>query len=110
MNKIDTPGYFIKRLRDKGYIVMRVFDKYAPEDNRKWTICVSPARESIFITCYKYMDEFKVIFELNDGGVKWPRNFYLKTSSLNVVLDELKDKEVTRKDINSPFYKERDGD
>lgn len=110
MNKIDTPGYFIKRLRDKGYIVMRVFDKYAPEDNRKWTICVSPTRESIFITCYKYMDEFKVIFELNDGGVKWPRNFYLKTSSLNVVLDELKDKEVTRKDINSPFYKERDGD
>ena len=40
MNRIDTPGYFIKRLRDKGYIVMRIFDKYAPEDSRKWTICV----------------------------------------------------------------------
>ena len=81
MNRIDTPGYFIKRLRDKGYIVMRIFDKYAPEDSRKWTICVSPGRESIFITCYKWVDEFKVLFEINDGGNKWPRNFYLKTSS-----------------------------
>lgn len=107
MNKIDTPGYFIKRLRDSGYIVMRIFDKYAPEDSRKWTICVSPGRESVFITCYKWIEEFKILFEINDGGNKWPRNYYLKTSSLNIILQELADKEITINDIESPFYKER---
>lgn len=107
MNKIDTPGYFIKRLRDAGYIVMRVFDKYAPEDNRKWSICVSPGKESVIITCYKYLDDFKVVFELNDGGNKWPRNYYIKTSSLNIILAELAEKEVTINDNTSPFFKER---
>ena len=108
MNKIDTPGYFIKRLRDAGYIVMRIFDKFAPEDNRKWTICVSPGKESVFITCYKYIEEFKVIVEINDGGNKWPRNYYVKTSSLNVILSELAEHEVTMNDTDSPFYKKRD--
>jgi hypothetical protein len=107
MNRIDTPGYFIKRLRDRGYIVMPIFDKYAPEDSRIWTICVTPDKESIFSTCYKWVDEFKILFEINDGGNKWPRNFYLKTSSVNVVLDELKEKEITVNDVDSPFYKER---
>lgn len=108
MNKIDTPGYFIKRLRDMGYIVMRIFDKYAPEDSRKWTICVSPAKESIFITCYKYIDEYKVVFEINDGGVKWPKNYYIKTSSINVIIEELKNKEVITNDVDSPFYRPKE--
>lgn len=107
MNKIDTPGYFIKRLRDAGYIVMRIFDKFALEDNRKWSICVSPGKESVIITCYKYLDDFKVVFEINDGGNKWPRNYYIKTSSLNIILAELAEKEVTINDTTSPFFKER---
>lgn len=106
-NKIDTPGYFIKRLRDLGYIVMRIFDKYALEDSRKWTICVSPGRESVFITCYKYIEDYKIIFELNDGGNKWPRNYYIKTSSMNIIIQELIEKEITVNDTKSLFYKER---
>ena len=27
-NKLRTPGYFIKRLKDNGFVTFRMFDKY----------------------------------------------------------------------------------
>lgn len=50
-NRISTQGYFIKRLKDSGYVVWRMFDKYSIADNRKWTLLVNPGQESVFVTC-----------------------------------------------------------
>ena len=41
-NKLKTPGYFIKRLKDNGIITLRVFQKYSVIDPRKWTVMVDP--------------------------------------------------------------------
>lgn len=107
-NNIDTPGYFIKRLRDAGFIVIRLFDKFAPEDTRKWSVCVNPSQESVIITCHNRFEERDVItFQLDDGGNKWSRNFFLKTSSINIVIAELKDKGISTDNTNSVYYKAR---
>ena len=31
-NKLQTPGYFIKRLKDNDLVVLRIFDKYSDSD------------------------------------------------------------------------------
>ena len=74
-NKIKTPGYFIKRLRDNKYGVLRVFQQYGLHDCRRWTILVDPGGSSIFVTCYNnknFNDE--IMFEFNDGNNFFPKN------------------------------------
>jgi hypothetical protein len=89
-NKIRTPGYFIKRLRDNGFIVIRLFSVYAKSDPRRWTVMVNPSLDSVLITCYNNKTEMnEVLFELNDGGNRIPKNFNLKTDSIEVVIDYL---------------------
>jgi hypothetical protein len=86
-NKLRTPGYFIKRLRDNGFIVLRVFSVYAKHDSRRWTVIVNPSDASVFITCYLNRENFdEILFELNDGGNRIPRNFSLKTDSIESVV------------------------
>ena len=41
-NKLKTAGYFIKRLKDNGFVTLRIFDKYSEADPRKWTVLVDP--------------------------------------------------------------------
>lgn len=106
-NKIDTPGYFLKRLRDSGYITIKIYSDFAPEDDRKWMVAVSPSKDTVFITCYRGNENGRTLFEINDGGNKWPRNYFLKTSSINVIIEELKTKEITLSDSDSKFYKEK---
>lgn len=90
MNNITTQGYFIKRLRDCGFIVLKLFYNYSMVDPRKWTIIVNPGRESVIITCYINKNILKeIIFEINDGGGKIPRNFYLSTDSMEVMISFL---------------------
>jgi hypothetical protein len=89
-NKIRTPGYFIKRLRDNGFIVIRLFSVYAKSDPRRWTVMVNPSLDSVLITCYNNKTEMnEVLFELNDGGNRIPKNYNLKTDSIEVVIDYL---------------------
>jgi hypothetical protein len=104
-NKIKTPGYFIKRLRDSGYAVLRVFQNYGDHDPRRWTVLIDPGNTSIFITCYNnksFLDE--VMFEFNDGGNRFPRNFSLSTESIEVIVQQLIDKGVQLIDANSKYY------
>ena len=85
-NKITTPGYFIKRLRDNGFYVNRIFDNYSAKDPRRWTVLINPGRESVYITCHddeKFKDQ---LFELSDGGVNFPKNINLKTESIEIVV------------------------
>jgi hypothetical protein len=89
-NKIKTPGYFIKRLRDNGFVALRLFSVYSKADPRRWTIMVNPSEASVFITCYSNKTEIdEILFELNDGGIRMPKNFNIKTDSIEVIIDYL---------------------
>lgn len=89
-NKITTMGYFIKRLRDSGYVVDKIYNDYAEHDPRCWTVVVDPKISSVFITCFNNHNYFgEEYFLLSDGGQFFPENFKLKTSSIEVVIEYL---------------------
>ena len=100
-NKITTCGYFIKRMRDNGFIVNRIFAKYALNDPRKWTVMVNPGHESLFITCYENKEFFgQKMFEISDGGVRIPKNLGLNTDSIEVLLNYLHEFNVLMRDAD----------
>jgi hypothetical protein len=89
-NKITTCSYFIKRLRDSGYIVDKLFNDYSQIDPRSWTVVVDPKVSSILVTCYNNHNELgEEYFELYDGGQYVPSHFKLKTSSIEVIIEYL---------------------
>ena len=107
-NKIDTPGYLLKRLRQSGFIAIRLFNKFSDSDPRRWTIMIDPAGASIFVTCYEnYPDVGDVSFEFNDGGQNWPKNFSLKTKSVEVILYQLIEKGIASYNKDNPFFQEK---
>ncbi len=92
-NKVTTCGYFIKRLRDNGYIVNRIFNQYPKDDCRKWTVMIEPGAASLYITCYVNKDWYgDLMFELNDG-IRF-KNLQLKTDSMEVIFNKVIDKEI----------------
>ena len=89
-NKLRTPSYFIKRLRDNGFIVIKIFAVYAKSDPRQWSIMVNPTEASVLITCYRNKDLLnEVVFELHDGGRRIPKNMFIKTDSIEVIVEYL---------------------
>jgi len=89
-NKLRTPSYFIKRLKDNGFVVLKVFNVYAKSDPRQWTIIVNPTEASVFITCYFNKSNInEVLFEMNDGGRRIQKNFYIATDSIEVIINFL---------------------
>jgi hypothetical protein len=89
-NKLKTPSYFIKRLRDNGFVVIRLFSVYAKGDPRRWTVMVNPSESSVMITCYVNRTELgEILFEFNDGGCKLQKNYSIKTDSIEVIIDYL---------------------
>ena len=104
-NKLRTPGYFIKRLKDNGFVTFRIFDKYNIADPRKWTVLVDPGGASVFITCFEntpFKGEY--LFSFYDGNQNFVNNFSLKTSSIEVVVTRLHKNNVTQKE-DSAFLK-----
>jgi hypothetical protein len=99
-NKVTTCGYFIKRLRDNGYTVNRIFNEYSTHDCRKWTVMIEPRTASLYITCYVNKDwNADQMFELNDG-VNF-KNLQLKTDSMEVILTKLVDKNIIPSEKNN---------
>jgi hypothetical protein len=89
-NKLTTVGYFIKRLRDSGYVTDKVFTDYAEHDPRAWTVIIDPKVASVFITCFNNHNSFgEEYFEMHDGGQFIPDRFKLKTSSIETVIEYL---------------------
>ena len=77
-------------------------------DFRKWTILVDPGNTSIFITCYVNKDfNNEIMFEFNDGGNYFPKNFSISTESIEVVVQVLVDRRIPTISEDSPFYKEK---
>lgn len=105
-NKIHTPGYVIKRLKDNGFIVWKIFNNYLDSDSRYWTILVNPGMESVYITCHQNKDMLgDIVFEFNDGGKYFKNRFYLSTNSIEVIVDKLIKAGVTNNASANPFYK-----
>jgi hypothetical protein len=105
-NKLSTQGYLIKRLKDSGYVVYRIFDEYSESDPRKWTIMIDPKVASIFCTCYERLDGLteEPVFEFYDGGQFLPSKFKLNTDSFEVILDFLNSHNIVNK---HPSYIEK---
>jgi hypothetical protein len=105
-NNITTNGYFLNRLRDSGFIAIRIFKDYGDHDPRKWTIMVDPSGHSLFITCYVNKESVgDVVFEFNDGGNRFPKNYNLKTQSMEIIVTNLIEKGVPQKTEDSVFIK-----
>ena len=84
-NNVTTPSYFCKRLKDNGFIVIKIFNNYSYNDPRRWTMMIDPGNSSVLVTCYNNkIFGGDTIFEFYDGGQRFPKNFNLKT--LNKVL------------------------
>lgn len=89
-NKLTTQSYFIKRLKDSGYEVWKVFDNYNESDARSWTIVIDPGIASVFCTCFLNHESWEDnYFEFSDGGRYIPQKFKLKTDSIEVVVAHL---------------------
>ncbi len=100
-NKLRTPSYFIKRLRDNGFIVIKLFAVYSKQDPRQWTLMVNPSESSVFITCYANKNNLdEILFEFNDGGRRIASNFFIKTDSIEVIIDFLLKNAVSN---NTPY-------
>lgn len=95
-NRIQTLSYFKKRLKDNGYVIWDVMNKYALEDPRKWTVMINPSIESVFVTCVVNREELGALpeFQFDDGGMRFQKNLTLKTSSMEVVVNLLNNKSI----------------
>ena len=107
-NKIRTPGYFIKRLRDNGYCVVRIFQEYAISDPRRWTVMINPKSASVYITCYQNREfNNQIMFEFNDGGILFPRNYSIQTESIEVIISNLVKRNIQTITKNDELYVEK---
>jgi len=105
-NNLTTPAYFIKRLRDSGFVVLRIYQKFNMGDPRRWMIMVDPGNSSILITCYENKEQRgDVMFEMNDGGRLYPKNFSIKTESIEVIVSSLIEKGVSTDAKSNSFFK-----
>jgi hypothetical protein len=105
-NKISTLGYFKKRLKDNGFIVLDLFKNYSEQDQRRWTVMVNPNQESLIITCKREPDFDSPIFEFNDINHKIPVK--IATSSMEVIIDKLLNTfKINNYNKTSPYYKDR---
>ena len=89
-NKIRTNGYFVKRLRDSGFVVLKIFNRYGKHDPRRWTVLIDPSGASVFITCLTNKEKLNdVLFELHDSGVNFATSYSIQTDSIEVIISYL---------------------
>jgi hypothetical protein len=101
-NNVTTKGYFIKRLRDSGFWVVREYYRYGDTDPRRWSVVVNPEDDSLFITCYDNGEwPYRGLFEFNDGGRKFPKNYHINTDSMEVIVSHLLQFKVEAKELNT---------
>jgi len=89
-NKLSTPSYFLKRLKDNRFTTFKIFQNYSNADPRKWTVLVDPGGASIFITCYENkIQTNEILFEFADGNQLFNKNIFIKTESIEVIVTML---------------------
>jgi len=103
-NKIKTAGYFIKRLKDSGFVVFKIFNAYSQVDPRRWTVLIDPGVSSVYVTCYTNKNEInEVLFEIDDGGNRFSKGMYFKTESIETLVSLLIEKGVNNDITKNPF-------
>jgi hypothetical protein len=105
-NNLYTLGYFTKRLRDCNFITLKIFNDYKEGDIRKWTILVDPGDTSVFITCLYKNETKEFMFHIDDGGKLFPKNFYMKTNSIEIIVEKLITQGVSQALDGSGYKKE----
>lgn len=89
-NKSTKLSYFVSRLRNSGYMVDLIFNKYQLTDPRAWTVVIDPEGSAIHCTCYinrtSLGDNY---FEFYDGGQFMPANVKIKTDSVEILIETL---------------------
>jgi len=103
-NKIQTMGYFIKRLKDNDFVVWKIFNKYGQHDHRLWTVMINPGEESVYITCYINTDELgsAPVFEIQSGASLFRNYAKIQTRSMEVIINHLLKRGVQQ---NSETYR-----
>lgn len=91
-NKITTKSYFIKRLRDGGYIVDKLPISFTKEDTRRWVALVDNGCASVLVTCYNDSS-----FSFYDGERFIPCNLKLATDSIEIVATHLNSRGIINK-------------
>jgi hypothetical protein len=100
-NKVTTCSYFIKRMRDSGYVCDKLPIDYSDIDSRSWSIVLDPFKTNVIVTCFNNKNELgEEFFEIHDGGQYIPENFKLKTSSIEVIIEYLNKFGIYNKSIN----------
>lgn len=103
-NKLKTAGYTIKRLKDNGFVVLKMFNAYSESDPRRWSVLIDPGRASVYLTCYHNKENInEIMFELDDGGVKFNRGFFIKTESAEVIINSLIEAGISNDPKGNPF-------
>lgn len=87
-------------MKDSGYVVWEIMNKYSIEDPRKWTVMINPSIESVFITCIVNREQLGDLpeFEINDGGLRFQKNLTVKTSSMEVLINLFNRKNIVADD------------
>ena len=81
-----------------------MFNAYSEVDPRRWTVLVDPGVSSVYITCLQNKEDFnEFMFEFSDGGNNFHHGFYLKTDSIEVIINELLKKGINNNPEQSPF-------
>ncbi len=89
-NKPTTESYFVKRLRDSGYLVDRVPVKFGFQDPRAWMVVIDQGGAAVFATCYRNLDgPDSNYIEFYDGDQYIPKRFRLTTNSMETIIDWL---------------------
>jgi hypothetical protein len=97
-NKLTTMGYFLKRLRDSGYVADRLYTRYPYSDPRAWSVIIDPECAAVFCTCYiNHNEPGETYFEIYDGGQFIPGRWKIKTSSIEVFIEHLNKFGITNK-------------
>ena len=67
---------------------------------------IDPGGSSILVTCYESKDfRGEVMFEFNDGGNKFIKNYNLKTKSMEIVITNLIERGIQQKVEDSNYEK-----
>lgn len=100
-NKVTTCSYFIKRMRDSGYVCDKLPINYKEADPRSWSVILDPYQTNVIITCFNNRNELgEEYFELHDGGQYITEYFKIKTSSIEVIIEYLIKFGINNKSIN----------
>lgn len=87
-NKLYTLGYFRQRLKLAGLWSKILIDKFSADDKRYWAISIDKDLQ-IFCICYKTHNDY--YFEFIDGHQRCTMNIKIRTESMDVILEFLKD-------------------